>query len=366
MDMLFNELPTAFPIYDKIEKQTRYHFNDFKTNYDVLISPANALLPFQFRIPLEEAKPVQRVLLVKECSGIELDITEYISFNYYNLESGYYIKYFGEEFNTPDAFLMLPSNYYLKIVFSENIIYYSEVFKVPEERFKVGEENKYLKIEFCSNSDLNPISYKDEWKQIIYLDTFIYKSEPDVEEDGSKDGVNNTIPNFQKLTLRYNFAVLVPDYLKIALVSLQIHDKINIVSNNSIRSGLIDDCEVTFQDEAGGLISEVSVKFIQYIITKNACNEKIPFYSNNDEEAKLSFSIFDINNDGSYAYIYANTPVGYVYDVILDGQELYASNLSVKDFENGFKIPYYDVSVQLKMKDLDLNEIGVSNIVHAM
>lgn len=363
MDMLFNELPTAFPIYDKLEKQTRYHFNDFKTNYDVLISPANALPSFQFKISLEQAKQVQRVYLVKECSGVELEITDYMNFRYYILESGFYIKYFGDVLQSgEDELFILPSNYYLRIEFSESENYYSEIFKVPEERFKKNESNRYLKIEYSASSDLNPISYKDGWKQEIYLDSFIYKSEPEIEEDGEKDGVNNTIPNFQKLTLKYNFVAFVPDYLKIALVSLQIHNKINITSNNNLRSGFVNDCEVTFTDEAGGFISEVSVKFIQYIITKNACDEQIPNFVVDDGV----FSIEEITNDNTNAYIFANLQRGFVYDIIFDEHELYKSNLSVKDFENGYKIPLEDVGVQIRKKTISGDIIQTSNLVNVM
>ena len=46
--MLFNELPIAFPWYEKLEQQNRYRENvepvcDYK-----LVSPRDALLPFQF------------------------------------------------------------------------------------------------------------------------------------------------------------------------------------------------------------------------------------------------------------------------------------------------------------------------------
>lgn len=48
--LLYNELPTVFPWYDKIGKQQRYRENAAKMCDYRLLNPRDRLLPFQFKI----------------------------------------------------------------------------------------------------------------------------------------------------------------------------------------------------------------------------------------------------------------------------------------------------------------------------
>mgnify|MGYP003589627340 CR=1 FL=1 len=123
--------------------------------------------------------------------------------------------------------------------------------------------DKFVKFEFYDTKDIEPIRYRNNFKQIVYFDTFIHTSEPEVEEEAERDGNNNAIPTFSKLTIKQKIEILVPDFIKIALMTLQLHEEIFVFEQNK-RSGTIARIKLTPPPHACGASSTVKI-----IIKKN-------------------------------------------------------------------------------------------------
>lgn len=390
--MIYNELPTAFPFYDKIEKQQRFRENaEMYCDYR-LINPKNSLLPFQIKIDYNRAAEIfdraevfqegervdangsiiedenyirtgyieinsstinyrtREVISVlgwffdedyspinviqtatKEGSVVPPANAKYAAFNVSknkatrvrdkfeftlskddllplyageitewkifdeagreaidlskNIElirrddflNGQYCSYNGEvlkveTYSNPEAKLHLPvGKYYSYIKLERGDKFYSEVFTVPGDWFYKGEESNFMKIEFWNSCDIEPISYGDGWRQETYIDSFIFTSEPEVEEDGARDGDDNLIPTFQKMVVKYRFSAAVPDFMKIALVSLQIHDNVRITTAGNIREGKVERISSSATTGESGAYSVVDIVLEQHILTKKAC-----------------------------------------------------------------------------------------------
>ena len=80
------------------------------------------------------------------------------------------------------------------------------------------------------------------------------------------------------MTLKYKFLDIVPDFLKIAIVSLQIQDNVQIVSDNQ-RSGIISRVSVNAENDENIGMSVVDVTFEDEILTKTSCNNDKPIVS---------------------------------------------------------------------------------------
>lgn len=395
---IFNELPTAFPWYDKLDKQQRFRENARQACDYRLISPCNALLPFQFKadyvfadnifnpdvdfvdnsfvdldsgvfdvrppnIPENFARtdfinvsdysvlhyrvkeagrgyaiydsnytyisgstlsssgtidvsaasfivvnvsnnPVTRDYdkfvfalssgaipkinpgaiqswKIISCCGINIDLSANISMIKRKLfKDGVRFFYKGEPLdfvaydNTRKSLSLQPNSYYSEIVLDDGKTYYSEVFTVPDDRFKVGERSRYMRIDFWNDCDIEPIMYNDGeggWKQYTYVDSYIHASEPEVEEDGERDGNDMLIPTFQRMVVRYRFSAVVPDFVKIALVSMQIHDNVFVTTENDTRSGRVERMSSSATVGDNGAYSTLDVVLEQYVLVKNSC-----------------------------------------------------------------------------------------------
>lgn len=273
---IFKEMPIVFPFYDNekhfsIRSEHREGNCVFK-----LISPKNALLPFQINLPVNKPAPISWKIITA-CGGNEIDITNNLNkIKIYTFSEKKQALYFGEKLNfnfqTRNEDLNLDCGfYYSKFMFADGSYYVSEWFYVPSDSFGVGEQSNYFKIEFWQDKDVLPLIYRDNWRQVMYLKTFIHAAVPEVEEETKKDGLNNEIPVFQKMTLKYKFLDVVPDFLKIAIVSLQIQDNVQIVSDNQ-RSGIISRVSVNVENDENIGMSVVDVTFEDEILTKTSCN----------------------------------------------------------------------------------------------
>lgn len=278
--MLFNELPTAFPWFDRIEKQTRY-----KQHADVcdfrLITPRNTMLPFEFRRATIKKKPLTWKIYEVNTNTMVVDLATQITKVHYRTIGAYdYFTFNGETLglNLPYGF------YYSKITFGTGIdSYYSEVFCIPEDDFLDTAVNiKYLKLTWWNSKDMDPFFYSDIvsgapfFKNVIYLNSFIHASEPEIVEEGTRDGNDEVIPTFQKMSVSYKVSDVVPDFLKNALVAIQLHDNIFLTDSGGFRSGQIKNVTSSTSLEANGIFSTVEISFRQdlVIINKN-CNEPI-------------------------------------------------------------------------------------------
>lgn len=227
-------------------------------------------------------------------SGLEIDITNGSNLSKIHkkqYQDGMRIFYYGEklhffqdetsipgEYNT----FSIPSGSYYSVLEFDNAIYYSEVFTVPQNRFRLNEPNDFMRVDYWNSSDIAPIMYNPLdgrlWKQYVYIDAFVYASDPEIEVEGERDSDDLIIPTFQRLITKYRFTSLVPDFLKIALVSIQMHDNIELTTERSVRKGKIDRISTDTAIEGDGAYSSVNVIFDQYVMTKKACDKNMPLF----------------------------------------------------------------------------------------
>jgi hypothetical protein len=279
--MLFSELPVGFPWYDRIEQQDRYNENvepvcDYK-----LISPVNALLPFEFILPPGTVMPTIWEILRIDSNAVEVDISAQIGLIRSAERNGKtYFYYDGAALE-----MLLPAGgyFYSRLTFAGGIKKFSEMFYIPGIFFLIADnEISFLRIVWYNQTDLRPIFYNDLvgclpfFKNVAYLDTFITASEPEIEVDGEKDGNDVLIPTFQKMIIPYRITVVVPDFLKRALMLMQMHDTVIITTKQGIRSGAVENITVTSALEANGGLSTVDIVFQEDLaIVKKGCGENM-------------------------------------------------------------------------------------------
>lgn len=275
MDLIYNEIPTAFPWYDNLQKQRRFTENAANNCDYKLICPDNSLLPFQLLVPVGFDAPTKWEVLTM-CGDLAIDISNNISkLKARQTTAGIYVYYSGDalKFSTANGSvnLKMPEGmYYSKITFPDGTEYFSEMFAPTNDL------SQFVKLEFWNGCDLQPIMYNGiGWKQLMYLDTFIHTGEPEIEEDGERDGEDTLIPTFQKLTIKYKFSALVPDFLKIAITSMQIHEEVYLTTGNGVRTGKIERMTTTATVESGGAYSTVDVSLEQLIMSRDACCENM-------------------------------------------------------------------------------------------
>ena len=280
MNTIYKELPIVFPFYEYQPNQDRYRENIEGLNQFNLISPVNAFLPFQIEMPANKPHPTSWVLFKLGGDGTVVQnfdlATNWSKIKIYEFADRKVATYNGEALtiNGGEAMNLSCGYYYTDIRFNDGTHYYSEVFFIPENAFAVGAVNDFIKIDFWNEKDIIPILYRDNFRQTIYLNTFVHSFEPEIEQETEKDGFNNEIPIFSKLTLRYKFTEVVPDYIKTALISLQMHDKVTITTK--YRAGEIDRVQVTAQPHEGGGFNDVDVVFEDNILYKTKCESNQP------------------------------------------------------------------------------------------
>jgi hypothetical protein len=282
--MIFNELPTAFPWYDKKEKQNRYRENAEKLDTWGLITPKNALLPFQFwRSTTSSVTGWTIKDAVTDANVASLDAASLGKIRGATKEGRSYVYYAGEALATSGgALALLKGLYYSVLTFADASVWYSETFYVPGCSFLTGAAADFLKLEWYNDTDIRPIFYNDKdgggipyFRNVVYLDTFITQSEPEIIEDGEKDGNDEAVPTFTKAVIRYRITDLVPDYLKKALVLSQMHDHIFLTTRKAIRSGEVLRLETTSAPEAFGGLSSIDLLFEEDLLTKKGCGDNM-------------------------------------------------------------------------------------------
>lgn len=272
MSRIFKELPIVFPFYELKGNQDQYRENVEGLNQYNLISPNNALLPFQIEMPANKPNPTSW-RIIRMADGAVIDITASLNkIKVYEFAGKKQAVYFGDAL----PISLNCGNYYSDIIFPDGTRYWSEVFYIPENAFQVGAPCEFVKVDFWNEKDIAPVLYRDNFVQTIYLNTFVHSFVPEIEEEQEKDGFNNEIPVFQKMLLRYKMVEVVPDFVKIALISLQMHDHVIITINGS-RTGEIDRVQVTAQPHEGGGLNDVDIVFEDDILYKTNCgtNEQV-------------------------------------------------------------------------------------------
>jgi hypothetical protein len=115
------------------------------------------------------------------------------------------------------------------------------------------------------------------FRNVAYLDTFITASEPEIVEDGERDGHDELIITFQKAIIKYRITLPVAEYLKKAMSLLNMHDHVILTTHRSIRSGELEKLTFSSVLEANGAFSIVDLLFQETILVKKGCGENMTF-----------------------------------------------------------------------------------------
>lgn len=271
---LFSELPTVLPFYTNLRNQNRFKENAKKSCDFNLFSPSNALLPFTLQLPKGSPKPTSFKLVSED--GNETDLSNNISkLKAVDFDDFAYCFYNGEKlmfkYETIEQELNLNGRFHIELII-DGKKYFSENFLMSKDIKADFFSNKFVKFEFWDEKDIEPVRYRSNFKQVIYLDTFIHTSEPEIEEEAERDGNNNAIPTFTKLTIKQKIEVVVPDFIKVALMTLQLHEEIFVFEQNK-RSGKIDRIKINPTTEDGGAFSTVEIVLETDILTKIQCED---------------------------------------------------------------------------------------------
>lgn len=279
--MIYRELPTAFVWYDNIQKQSVRQETLSYSCYYGLIAPKNAILPFQF-LKQSEAKPVTW-RAVSRCGGQEVDLSTNLSLvTAIQVSRGVYVTYKGEDLNFALAggstapLNLAPGEWYCEMTFSDGVTLYSEIFKV------VADVSKFVRLEFFDESDLDPIKYVDtNFKQVVYLDSIISNSETEVVEEGDEDENGKFTATYQRLTVNHRLEAYVPDFLKIALTSMQMHSNVTLMSPTQAREGVIDRVVVSSVTDPNVQYNTVTMQLVENSLVKNSCGSTIEVVNSN-------------------------------------------------------------------------------------
>jgi hypothetical protein len=314
--MLFNNLPNSLPWYPRIFQQDRLRNHVSKDMVFAQLAPYNGILPFQFfKQPTSEVpvhwkikKACEDATMQDYLDGFEdavaVDLSSFLSPTY--LEWGtldgkdYFMFKNATNAGITAAIDLEPGLYYMEMKFTQGIVdpvlgivpvdgispaapfngyFTSEIFRVPEKRFGWGESDlncEAVIFKWYHNSDLSPLHYPGDgsFYNLLYLDSFITASEPEVEIEGERDGNNELIPTFQKAAIKYKLSALVPDFIKVALYVMQIHDYKELITDRALRRGELKNIDVTHDGTSDEAYSQVTVTFEQMsLLATTSCEQ---------------------------------------------------------------------------------------------
>lgn len=286
--LVFKQLPIIFPWYDRLQKQVRYRENVGKVCDYKLITPNDALLPFQFRRSFSLSTPTSwKIFEVNTNVEVRNITTSLGDLKTKPAEAQNYFYYSGVPLTVSGIPIVpLPFGFYYSVIqFSDTTSFYSEVFHIPADSFSITPimvgnytDMNYIRLQFWNNCDLRPILYNDlvggdsVFKQTVYLDTILTSTEPELFVDGAKDGNDVVIPTFQRLVIKHRISNLVSDYLKVALHLLPLHEKLSIVLHQGLDYGDIDKISIQSTVEASGALSMVEMLWEQELaVVKTGC-----------------------------------------------------------------------------------------------
>lgn len=271
---LYDELTTVLPFYTNKRNQERFKENVAKNCALKLLSPSNALLPFLLKLPKSSPKPTAFNLV--DLNGTKTNLMNNISkLKAFDFDDLAYCYYNGEElifkFDSFEQPLDLQGFFFIELMIG-GVEYFSEMFFMSKEIKTSGFSDRMVKVEFYDEKDIEPIRYRNGFKQVFYLDTFIHTSEPEIEEENEVDGLGGQIPTFTKFTIKQKMEVVIPDFFKNAIMTMQMHDEIFVYEQNK-REGKIDRIKVTPNVDETGASFTVEIVLETDILIKTQCED---------------------------------------------------------------------------------------------
>lgn len=303
--MLYDNLPVSLPWYPRIELQDRLRQNVAVDPKICQLAPYDGVLPFQFRKPARSELPVNWVIkcvgaaraedyMAGHVDAVVVDMSSFImsALQWTTLDDTDIFTFIWDN-NSFDLITttvidgLPPGIYYMEMEFTQynpedgyGGNWVSETFRVPEDRFSWIDELtcNYPRIMWYHETDLKPIHYLGDgsFYNLLFLDTFITASEPVFEIKGEEDGLGELIPTFQKAIIKYRISAIVPDFIKVALYIMQMHDYKEVMTERGFRHGEIKNPEVSHSLLSDGAYSVVELLFEQMqLITNTACSDQM-------------------------------------------------------------------------------------------
>lgn len=285
---IFSELPISFPWYQRKEHQNRYKANvagrpDLPGGYKPidLICPYDAVLPFEFYISGRVAETILptfwAIYRVEDDVQVQvIPLNQLLSTYLPNVNR----KYFYHAGNQQNIHLG-NGEYYSRIDFTNGFQQFSEVFHVCN--FSVNQlDCPFLKLQWWNDSDINPIFYNDfdngrpRFTNVVYLDTFIHEYEVETIQETFNEEHGKPIASSSLANLKYRIAILVPSYLKKALVLTQIHDWVFLTTSGiEHRTGEIENIATSSEALLNGAFHNFEIVFEDEFLFQKSCGENM-------------------------------------------------------------------------------------------
>jgi hypothetical protein len=332
--MIINELKLPFPIYTRRLRQNRFRENCAGMLNHRLITPNNALLPFQFRVDggdvipdvvswkLNRVCPQFVTTVVNGEYSTEFEDDEFpvfvgstmteipstlvitydtlkdelgadmvdelgvpiltgevdITGETYNLTGliGDHIRKYTHNGGFNYAYNGTVFPFALECGYYEMFIKLSNGLSYWSEVFQIVEfpagSMPYLKIGWGNAQDLEKIVFRDGFEGRIFLNSFIAHSEPQITEEVEPDGLGVEQVVSVVSTDRYLVSEVLPDYLKTALAAAPVCRNIYIEDPKTMVEFQATRMRTTSQVEADGCNSFIEMQFeVDNEVFRTAC-----------------------------------------------------------------------------------------------
>lgn len=298
--MILDELKVPFRWYEDVSRLLK-NTDDGQSFRFKLITPKDRLLPFMFRYPNDASITFPQTWKVyNSVSGaLVIDLAAFVGpyLDYYKFDIYDYVVYKGQ-----DLEIELPEGYHYSVIeMSDGRIITSEDFWIDcdAEGSVMGEDfsddfnedfgplistgglPKYTKIEWWNNCDIGNLLYQTGYHNILYLESGLERSEPQIIEEGSEDGKKDFVPTFIKYIDNIRFTDFVPEYIITALLPVGMHRNVVITTAKNLYTGSAKNfrCTHEWQNSQFGIIE---CKFQQEttFLRANCCtnNEITDYY----------------------------------------------------------------------------------------
>lgn len=263
--MIPNNNISVLPFYTSLAQQNARRWWLYDKVYPLYST--SSVIPFQILMDTADSSTIASVFIVSAHSGTRQNITanftalgavNTVTFNTLGLKAVCCV-------GTPSLGVSI-GQYYLEIKFSDNKVYYSEVFTV------VADMEPYLKITWWDNQDFIADSFAiaytslpHTFKNVVYLQSDIAKPEYVFEEEGeTRDGF--FFASKQISEKRYRFAFLASEYLLDAMRLVRMADNIQIEYHGQTYNA--DSFLITPEWESNGDVAVVKGEFDTATVAK--------------------------------------------------------------------------------------------------
>lgn len=277
---------SAFRFYEEIENQTfRRCACEEATGVASafrLVTNSEIILPFQIKRAANAAPIVSFELYeIDQTTGAETSVKDMFSvfpfdgagfWDILNFTSEEYILYYND---TPTPGLLPEGGpYYFRISDGFNV-WFSEVFF--SEAFDLSAQNCYLDVSFYNSCALGGLYFDpndaQKYAQRLFLKSDLSEPEYLSEEEGAEDSLGAFKAEFKKLTKRYNFEVLAPEFIADALNGLTLFDNVTIrlLSGQTISLTSENNLEALTTWTGAGCFAIINTSFEFDLIPKTNC-----------------------------------------------------------------------------------------------